>query len=343
MEPDTEAEVVAERYVLGRRLGSGRYGEVYVAHDRVLDQQVAIKLLRGISDTTPLFREAAFLRSLESPFILRVDNAGIDADIGYLATKVAASGSAEDQLPAFGLAPDRVLLWTRQTLIGLRACHEHGLVHCDIKPANIFLDEHDRAALGDFGAAQRMDDRGHVRQAGDPLVRAPEMLRGGSGQIRTDIYSVGASMYRLLSGAWPVEEPDDFSVFRQRVRGSRYKRLADLAPHLPKALTSIIRRAMSVDPTTRFASAEDMNIALGRLDLGRRPARTATHDGHVSCWADAPQTGPARETCVVEVNGRFDITTRRASGARTRITELCRSGVARVDLATELRRVLRAD
>lgn len=338
-----EAEIIGGRYQLGSRLGEGWFGEVYAAHDLYLDYDLAIKLLRkGPGEATSLLREGAYLKALESPYILRVENADIVADIGYLATQLAVAGSTEDHLQPEGMAPDRVLPLMRQALIGLRACHEYGLIHRDIKPANIFLHDRDRVALGDFGAAERMDERGRVPVGGDPRLRPPEMLRGGEGSVRSDIYSAGVTMYRLLTGSWPVEWSDDFAALRARVVGREFEDLAVLAPHVPWTLVHTVRRAMEGNPTDRFSSAEEMGLALGRVDLGRRWARMPAHPGHAFCWVDAPGGSPAREVCLVEVGQKYSISTRRTTGGRSRITQLCIDDVVAARLPAALRRVFTA-
>jgi serine/threonine-protein kinase len=302
-----------------------------------------MKLLRkGPDEATSLLREGAYLKALESPYILHVENADIVGDIGYLATQLAAGGSTEDHLPAEGLSPSRVVPIMRQALIGLRACHEHGMIHCDVKPGNVFVHERDRIALGDFGAAGRMNERGEVKVGGDPKVRAPEMLRGGAGNVRTDIYSSGVTMYRLLTGRWPVDWPGDFGILRDRVVGQQYEDVAQLAPHLPRTLVQVVRTAMSLAPVDRYKSAEAMSLALSRVDLGRRWTRIPTHSGHETCWTDAPDGVPAREVCVTRVGRRYAISTRRASGARSRITALCFDHVIGSRLTRELRRVFGA-
>jgi eukaryotic-like serine/threonine-protein kinase len=285
-----------------------------------------------------LLREAEYLKSLESPYILHVENADIFQDLGYLATEVAAGGSAEDHL-GIALPPDRVVSLVRQALIGLRACHDHRLVHCDVKPANVFLHDRERATLGDFGAAQRMDEHGLVRAAGDPLIRAPEMLKGAPGSPRTDVYSVGVTLYRLLTGRWPVDWVTDFAALRVDVVAGRYPALNELAPHVPRTLRGVVRNAMAVSPAARYQTAEAVSIALGRVDLGRRWAHREPHDGHTMCWTDAPSGQPKREVCVISDARTSSITTRRATGARTRIAALCLPEIPTQRLPLELRRI----
>ena len=104
------SETIGGRYQLGRRLGEGWFGEVFLARDLHLEFDVAIKLLRKVPmRATTLLREGAYLKALESPYILRVENADIVGDIGYLATELAAKGSSEDELPVYGLPPSRVI------------------------------------------------------------------------------------------------------------------------------------------------------------------------------------------------------------------------------------------
>ncbi len=338
-----DPETIGGRYRLDRRLGEGWFGEVYLARDLNLEYDVAIKLLRkGPDEATSLLREGAYLKALESPYILHVENADIVGDIGYLATQLAVGGSTEDGLSIAGMPPSRVVPVMRQALIGLRACHEHGMIHCDVKPGNIFVGERDRIALGDFGAAGRMNERGEVKVGGDPKVRAPEMLRGGAGNVRTDIYSAGVTMYRLLTGRWPVDWPGDFNTLRDRVLGCDFDDVSRLAPHLPRTLVHVVRKAMNLNPADRFASAESMSIALSHVDLGRRWARIAAHPGHKFCWADAPGGVTAREVCVTATGRRFAITVRRSSGARSRISTLCVDSVTGARLPIELRRIFGA-
>jgi serine/threonine-protein kinase len=230
----------------------------------------------------------------------------------------------------------------RQALIGLRACHEHGMIHCDVKPGNVFVHDRDRIALGDFGAANRTNERGEVKVGGDPKVRAPEMLRGGAGNVRTDIYSAGVTMHRLLTGRWPVDWPGDFGTLRDRVVGQQFDDVARLAPHLPRTLVQVVRTAMSGPPEDRYGSADEMSRALGRVNLGRRWARIPAHSSHESCWTDAPGGVPAREVCVTKAGRRFVITTRRVSGSRSRITPLCFDDVIGSRLPRDLRRVFGA-
>jgi serine/threonine protein kinase len=330
-------EVVADRYEILGELGRGRYGEVYRAHDRRLGNDVALKVLKGSPDTTTLFRESQFLKSLESPYIIRVENADSFHDLAYIATAIAPGGSLEDHLPAYGMPPDRVLVFARQALIGIRACHEYGLVHQDIKPANIFLNAHDQAAIGDFGTAQKLIDC--QKPAGDPLVRAPEMLKGVPGSVVTDVYSTGVTLYRLLSGRWPVDWLADFQELKSRVIIAKYPPLGDIAPHVPPALTRVVRKAMELDAAARYQSAQEMSVALSRVDLGRRWARQASHQGHAQCWVDSPAGVSAREVCVVGGTATAQIVVRRTTGTKSRLLPLCRSSVPVRRLPVELRAI----
>jgi serine/threonine-protein kinase len=188
-----------------------------------------------------------------------------------------------------------------------------------------------------------MDERGQVPVGGDPQVRSPEMLRGGRGSVRSDIYSAGVTMYRLLTGSWPVEWPGDFGVLRQQVLDRAFDDLGSAAPHVPWPLVRIVRTAMEAAPADRFVDAAAMNLALSRVDLGRRWARIPTHPGHVGCWCDAPNGKPSREVCVSGAGRRFSIVTRRAGGRQNRVVDLCLDDVAGARLPVELRRVFTAD
>lgn len=331
------------RYELRDRLGTGRFGEVWLAHDHNLGINVALKLIRNPSDATEAILEARRLKELESDRILRVLDADIveAGDFAYVATELAAGGSTEDQLRAggyIGLRPDHVVTWVRQTLIGLTAAHAHGFIHRDAKPGNIFLAGPERAALGDFGSAAPMDADGTVGHGGDPLVRAPEMLKSARSDVRADVYSMGVATYRLLTGRWPVEDPD-FSVFKGAVLHARYPDLRDLAPHVPDALGRIVRRAMQVRSEDRFPTPAAMYGALGRLRLTSAWQPVTPHPGDLRCWIQHVTRGHTpHHVCVAQKGVQHSILTKRASGAQTRVLALCLDGVPKARLPRELRR-----
>ena len=168
-----------------------------------------------------------------------------------------------------GVRPDLVVTWIRQALSGLEACHVHGFIHRDIKPANVFLQSPEWAQLGDFGAAALMDHLGTVGSGGDPLVRAPEMLKGGRIDVRADIYSLGVTLYRLLTGECPVEEPGSWADLKRRVSTADYVDIRGMAPHVPLALALIVRKAMALRAEDRYSSAQDMQHQLANSPCGR--------------------------------------------------------------------------
>jgi eukaryotic-like serine/threonine-protein kinase len=330
----------AGRYELHRQLGHGTFGEVWLAHDHNLSIQVAIKLIRNPASATAILKEASLLKSLEGERILRVSNADVFGDIAYVATEFAPGGSTEDRLREggfLGIRPDLVVTWARQALVGLEACHRHRLIHRDIKPGNIFLTTDEWAALGDFGSAAPMDGRGLVPKGGDPLVLAPEMHLGEPGDVRADIYSMGVTMYRLMAGAWPIDDPSA-AIFSSATRWP--PQLRDRAPHVPEALSSIIRIAMARRPEDRYATPAEMNHDLGRLTLVSTWQPTVPHLRHVRCWVQrVSKHQTAHEVCLEEGVGSWEITTRRASGGRTRVLQHCADGIRPSELPVKLRRV----
>jgi eukaryotic-like serine/threonine-protein kinase len=332
------------RYARIERLGGGQSGEVWKAHDNYFNIDVALKLIadpRYVADAIP---EAARLKALEGERILRVLDVDVveTGDFAFVATELAL-GSTEDELDRLGcvgVRADRVVTWVRQGLTGLAACHAHGFIHRDVKPANVFLRGPEWAQLGDFGASAPIDADGKVRSGGDPQVRPPEMLKGGRVDIRGDVYSVGVTMYRLLTGEWPVVEAD-FADLRRRVADADYPDVRLLGPHVPLSLALIVRKAMSVRPDDRYANADEMQEALARVRL-------------TSAWQPEPRTstelawrqvGPVNGTTHhvrVRSNGtRFDIETKRATGAMTRVTALCYSSVPRANFAARLHHVFK--
>ena len=153
--PNAVGDLFAGRYLIEARLGDGAYGEVWRAKDQHRDQVVALKIL---SSTQPddAWQEARRLTELESPNILRVNNADLAIDVPYIASALATRGTAADEMTPLGMAPARAVHVIRGALRGLQLCHDRRILHRDVKPANIFIGATGDAQLGDFGCAALM-------------------------------------------------------------------------------------------------------------------------------------------------------------------------------------------
>lgn len=318
------SHLFAGRYEPLHVLGRGGFGTVWLAHDHNLNREVALKLFQPGSDVIHAYYEAQLLTALESPHILQVLNADVYQDVPYLATRVAALRSAEDQMGPQGVRPDLAVRWTRDMLVGLHACHGRGLIHRDVKPSNLFLQNEDLGLVGDLGVAHPVDATGSVPAHGDPRIRSPEMMTSGKGDLRSDVYSAGVTLYALLAGRYPFEgAPSDL---QKAIVSGECPSLRDLAPHLPRRLADRVKKAMALNPVDRFESAEAMANALVTPSPFKRVwERIPAHSGHYCCWEEVRTRGTRLQVCVVAgASPRFTIETRRSSGAQTRLRDYCR-------------------
>ncbi|MEK6225269.1 MAG: serine/threonine-protein kinase [Chloroflexota bacterium] len=336
--------VFAGRYALLRQIGLGGFGVVWLAHDQHLNHQVALKLFRQPIPALA-YREAQLLTALEGEHVLRVNNADTFIDTPYLDTRIAALGSAEDQLRAhpFGVPPPIAVRWVRHLLIGLKSCHDRRLIHCDIKPSNLFLNSMDLGLVGDFGVTQLMDPTtGMVAKAGTPETMAPEMIRDGRAGLVSDVYSTGVTLYRLLTGAWPFQGATAAATEALVVAGACTP-LRNLAPHVSRRLSDRVSRAMAYDPAARYPDAGAFHDALGAPGLVPRSwERIAPHAGHDRCWSEEPRgRGAARHQVCVTKGTAYDIDVRRTTGAGGRLARYC--GIVRDEreLVRRLKEVFR--
>src|SRR5260370_39584939 len=201
--------VFAGRYEIHGRVGGGGFGDVFHARDHHMGLEVALKLFR-VPSLILATDEATVLTALRGPHVLQVYNADMYQDVPFLATAVAELGSADDWIKASGHAVpvNLVVRWARHALVGLSICHRLNLLHRDIKPSNLFLSSEDNCQLGDFGIATLMDATGHAPTHGSFAIRAPEGFATGMLDIRSDIYSVGVTMFALLVGSFPYGESE---------------------------------------------------------------------------------------------------------------------------------------
>src|SRR5438445_4458234 len=207
------AERTFDHFVLVETLGVGGMGTVYKARDTLLDRFVALKLLRqalgaGFDHATQLQHEARVAASVNHPNVVQVFSSGTDHGQFYLVMELVEGGSLDDLVEQHSRLPEEQVLEAGiQVAKGLRAAHAKGLIHRDVKPANIlFADEH-TAKIGDFGlagvAAETAETRGEIW--GTPYYVAPERLDNKPEDFRSDIYSLGATLFHAVTGRAPIE------------------------------------------------------------------------------------------------------------------------------------------
>jgi eukaryotic-like serine/threonine-protein kinase len=300
--------VFANRYRLQRYIGWGTFGEVYEALDTHQGDVIALKLLKLINPNRP-WAEAEILTQLRSPYVLSVRNADVWAGQPYLATDLARFGAASARMLPLGVSPDLAVRWIRDACRGAVRTHHAGLVHRDIKADNLFLTGEDAAVLGDFGIAEIMNPLGQASNGGTPETMAPEVAAGLTTSVRSDVYSLGASLYGLLAGRFAHQGANPAACQAAVVSGPG-PRLRAVAPHVTQALAVRVEKAMARSPAGRYPDAASFDAALGELPLPDRAwRRTDEHAPlHHLCFRGEDRCGGVAATvCAVAVGRRYEV------------------------------------
>ena len=278
-----------------RPLGSGGMGVVYLARDRRLDRDVALKIATPAEHQVRAHDrfsiEVRALARIRHPNVVSIYSAGKVDGRPYLAQELLL-GQRLDQ-PSRPLPWSCVLSWGRGLARAVAAVHAGGVIHRDIKPGNVMLVDDRRVKLFDFGLAWLVDDD-HVPDeirltapgsvVGTPAYVAPELWFGADPDILSDVYSVGLSLYELLVGELPHARLDRVAL-KEEVCKRELASIASQRPDVPHALASLIDRCVSRDPASRVRSAAAIRGALDDLAAERRPARTT--------WTIDPEPEPA--------------------------------------------------
>jgi hypothetical protein len=262
-----------------RVLGAGSFGEVFAAWDPTLHREVALKLRSPETGALRWLDEARHLARIRHPNVLTVYGADVRDGRAGIWTELLTGRALEEELQASGpLAEKEVLRVGRDIASALAAVHGAGLVHGDVKPANIVLEDGNaprRAVLVDFGSADRAADEGETPAylVGTPLTMAPEVLSGASAGPAADVYGLGATLFRLLSGRYPVEADSLDGLRAVHARGERLG-LREVAPAVSARLARVIERALEKDPSRRWGGAEAFRRALDAVADPTRRIRT---------------------------------------------------------------------
>ncbi len=289
----SEGAVIADRYLLERRLGGGAMGEVFLAQDRLLKKPVALKVLKPVlaenrATVRRFLREVALAHSVTHPNVVRIYDTGEAHGLPYFSMEYLQGQTLDEFIGANpGELPPMTLRELRdlgiEILRGLEAAHEVGVIHRDLKPANARL-THRGAIVMDFGVAgldtlpsptpDPSEARSLIRTEagtifGSPAYMAPELWEGAPATIQSDLYSFGVMVYQLLTGRLPFEA-DSTKAFLEQLRTTRPTPVRALRKDTPRRLANLVARCMAFTAEERPGSAREAARLIEPLSGRRR-------------------------------------------------------------------------
>src|SRR5688572_14960626 len=279
-------------YRVGREVGRGGMAVVYDAEDLRTGDRVALKVLKpgsalDKSNLSRFYSEIESLQKLDHPNIVRVLGVGEGAGHHFYAMQFIDGRGLDRMVNECKQDLRRTVAWVRDIARALHSAHDRGIVHRDVKPGNILIDREGRAFLTDFGLALR-DRAARVTLSGTtlgtPNFMSPEQARGDRDKLnrRTDVYSLGATLYNLTTGRVPYWENTPELVI-QKILNEEPKLPATLNLAIDRSLQSIILKAMDKEPAVRYSSTAEMAEDLQRW-LAGEPIQAASGTTRLKLW-----------------------------------------------------------
>jgi serine/threonine protein kinase/tetratricopeptide (TPR) repeat protein len=280
--PPLSGQVIGH-YEIRARLGVGGMGEVYEAYDRRLKRLVAIKLVAGgdARAQARLWREAEHASGLNHPNICVIYEIGEAESLAYIVMERVEGRPLSDVIPDDGFPTETALGYTLEIASALAHAHAHGIVHRDLKSANVMVTPEGRMKVLDFGLARRLGDGplgagpetsswtipGTI--AGTLSYMAPEVLRGERADARSDVWALGVVLHEMLTGERPFAGQTPFELSSVILNGAPRA----LPARAPASLLAVVRRCLQKDPAARYPTAIELQAALEAARSGTQSIR----------------------------------------------------------------------
>jgi predicted Ser/Thr protein kinase len=304
-----------QQYQLLEKLGAGGMGEIYKALDTRLNRTVAIKVLPSAKSGDPdrrrrFLQEAQAASGLNHPSIITIHDVISEGDTEFMVMEYVQGKTLNDLIPKGGLRVPLLIKYALQMADALSTAHAAGIVHRDLKPANAMVTESGLVKILDFGLA-KLTDRGPVPDTGDDRTRtianvapmtvegsilgtvsymSPEQAQGKKVDTRSDIFSFGAVLYEMATGARAFDGESSLSTLSAILRDEA-KPMSTVAPDVPPQLETVIQRCLRKNPDDRWQSMKDVQGALSGLK--RESDSGSLYTTRVMAPAAPPSAGPA--------------------------------------------------
>jgi serine/threonine protein kinase len=264
------------KYKIIAPLGSGGFGTVYLAQDTWIDKKVAIKVphRQGL-DFGELLREPRLLASVSHPNIVAITTAEKQDNVFFIVMEYVPGETLENIIEMRGpLDLTRALDFTCQICNAVDHAHRQGVIHRDLRPANVLVGEHDMLKVADFGTSRFLEIAAHgTTVIGSPPYMAPEQFHGKA-VFASDLYSLGVTMYQMLTGQLPYDTPAPADLDKL-MSGELVSPPKLRNPSIPKAISDIVMKALAPDTKARYQRASDLlnDVLAARSSV--RPAQPA--------------------------------------------------------------------